>query len=125
MARWPSAVLQFEDFSMKHALTLLQRYRNHHTVFNDDIQASACALHHHPHAHTALPSKPMMAVHFVLLHSCPSACTQGTATTALAGLYGALRVLGQSASELTQQRVLCVGAGSAGMGVVSMIAAGT
>jgi malic enzyme len=27
MARWPNAVLQFEDFSMTHALTLLNRYR--------------------------------------------------------------------------------------------------
>jgi hypothetical protein len=38
MARWPGAVLQFEDFQMAHALTLLQRYRHHHLVFNDDIQ---------------------------------------------------------------------------------------
>jgi malate dehydrogenase (decarboxylating) len=38
MARWPNAVLQFEDFQMAHALTLLQRYRHHHLVFNDDIQ---------------------------------------------------------------------------------------
>lgn len=38
MARWPNAVLQFEDFQMAHALTLLQRYRDHHLVFNDDIQ---------------------------------------------------------------------------------------
>jgi hypothetical protein len=48
-------VLQFEDFSTNHALTLLQRYRNHYMVFNDDIQ--------------------------------------GTAASALAGMYGALRVL--------------------------------
>jgi malic enzyme len=38
MARWPNAVLQFEDFSMEHALLLLERYRRHHLVFNDDIQ---------------------------------------------------------------------------------------
>jgi hypothetical protein len=49
---------------------------------------------------------------------------QGTAGTALAGLYGALRVTGQPLSAISQQRVLCVGAGSAGMGVVSMIAKG-
>ena len=40
MARWPNAVLQFEDFNLKHAHPLLNRYRDHHTVFNDDIQAS-------------------------------------------------------------------------------------
>lgn len=86
MARWPDAVLQFEDFSIEHALHLLERYRHHHLVFNDDIQ--------------------------------------GTAATALAGLYGALRVQGKSTYELANQRVVCVGAGSAGMGVVRMIAAG-
>lgn len=46
---------------------------------------------------------------------------QGTAATAVAGLYGALRVLGRPATELVAQQVVCVGAGSAGMGVVSMI----
>ena len=40
MARWPSAVLQFEDFNMAHAQPLLNRYRNYHCVFNDDIQVS-------------------------------------------------------------------------------------
>ncbi|GIL59677.1 hypothetical protein Vafri_14408 [Volvox africanus] len=86
MARWPNAVLQFEDFSIEHAGPLLRRYRKHHLVFNDDIQ--------------------------------------GTAATALAGLYGALRVLNLPASALKEQRIVCVGAGSAGMGVVRMIAAG-
>ena len=38
MGRWPNAVLQFEDFNMEHAAPLLDRYRNHHLVFNDDIQ---------------------------------------------------------------------------------------
>jgi malic enzyme len=38
MARWPKAVLQFEDFSTDHALVLLNRYRNQYLVFNDDIQ---------------------------------------------------------------------------------------
>lgn len=38
MSRWPNAVLQFEDFSLQHAHPLLGRYRNHHLVFNDDIQ---------------------------------------------------------------------------------------
>jgi malic enzyme len=46
MARWPDAVLQFEDFQMAHALTLLQRYRQHHLVFNDDIQVGASRVAH-------------------------------------------------------------------------------
>ncbi len=32
------AVLQFEDFNLEHAQPLLERYRFHHLVFNDDIQ---------------------------------------------------------------------------------------
>jgi malate dehydrogenase (decarboxylating) len=49
---------------------------------------------------------------------------QGTAATAVAGLYGAMRVLGKPPEAIAEQRVVCVGAGSAGMGVVRMIAAG-
>lgn len=32
---------QFEDFALEHAANLLDRYRHHHTVFNDDIQVWA------------------------------------------------------------------------------------
>ena len=31
-------MLQFEDFNLEHAQPLLERYRFHHLVFNDDIQ---------------------------------------------------------------------------------------
>ena len=40
MSRWPKTVLQFEDFQLQYAHTLLQRYKHQHLVFNDDIQAS-------------------------------------------------------------------------------------
>ena len=84
MGRWPNAVLQFEDFSIQHAHTLLERYRYSHCVFNDDIQ--------------------------------------GTAATAVAGLLGAMKVLGHGPQALADQKFVVVGAGSAGMGVVRMIA---
>lgn len=86
MDRWPKAVLQFEDFSTDKALTLLNRYREHHCVFNDDIQGTAC--------------------------------------TALAGMYGALQAQGLPNHALPDQRVVVLGAGSAGMGVVELIAYG-
>ena len=44
MTRWPNAVLQFEDFNMEHAQPLLERYRSHHLVFNDDIQVRQVLL---------------------------------------------------------------------------------
>jgi flagellar basal body P-ring protein FlgI len=49
---------------------------------------------------------------------------QGTAATAVAGLYGALRSLGRTPNDLASMRIVCVGAGSAGMGVVAMICEG-
>ena len=42
MGRYPKAVLQFEDFNMEHAAPLLERYRDHHLCFNDDIQVPSC-----------------------------------------------------------------------------------
>ena len=44
MGRYPRAVLQFEDFNLEHALPLLDRYRDHHLVFNDDVQVSIYTL---------------------------------------------------------------------------------
>ena len=46
MSRWPKTVLQFEDFQLQYAHTLLQRYKHQHLVFNDDIQVHACACVH-------------------------------------------------------------------------------
>lgn len=41
MSRWPKAVLQFEDFQLPYAHPLLQRYKDQHLVFNDDIQVGS------------------------------------------------------------------------------------
>merc|ERR1719242_2719057 len=81
--RWPTALVQFEDFQSKYAIKLLQRYKKDYLMFNDDIQ--------------------------------------GTAATVLAGLYGAMKVQGQSPEHLKNQKIVVAGAGSAGSGVILTI----
>ena len=44
LARYPNVLIQFEDFSTNHAQALLDRYRDHHLVFNDDIQGTATTV---------------------------------------------------------------------------------
>lgn len=81
-ARWPKAVIQFEDFQMKWAFETLERYRTRFCMFNDDIQ--------------------------------------GTAGVALAGLLGAVRAQGRPLKDFVKQKIVVVGAGSAGIGVLNM-----
>ena len=87
-ARWPGALVQFEDFASDHAQTLLDRYRHRHLCFNDDIQ--------------------------------------GTGATTLAGLMCSLRHVdpAQQPAALGEQRIVVVGAGSAGLGVASAVMKG-
>jgi malate dehydrogenase (oxaloacetate-decarboxylating)(NADP+) len=81
--RWPNVLVQFEDFDSSVAQKLLDKYRNAHLVFNDDIQ--------------------------------------GTGSTVLAGLLGALRSKGEEVSSLGDQRILIAGAGSAGIGIAQVL----
>ncbi|KAJ1426869.1 hypothetical protein SESBI_10125 [Sesbania bispinosa] len=81
-ARWPKAIVQFEDFQMKWAFETLNRYRRRFCMFNDDIQ--------------------------------------GTAGVALAGLLGTVRAQGRPLSDFVKQKIVVVGAGSAGLGVLNM-----
>ncbi|CAM6097421.1 unnamed protein product [Calypogeia fissa] len=82
-ARYPNVIVQFEDFQSKWAFKLLQRYRHHYRMFNDDIQ--------------------------------------GTAGVALAGVLGAVRAQGRPISDICKQKIVIVGAGSAGLGVLAFL----
>lgn len=46
---------------------------------------------------------------------------QGTGATTLAGILSALRARGEDVSSLGDQRILIAGAGSAGIGVASVL----
>lgn len=81
-ARWPKAVVQFEDFQAKWAFETLHRYRKRFCMFNDDVQ--------------------------------------GTAGVALAGLLGTVRAQGRPLTDFANQKIVVVGAGSAGLGVLNM-----
>lgn len=81
--RWPNVLVQFEDFDSSVAQRILDKYRDDHLCFNDDIQ--------------------------------------GTGATTLAGLLGAIRAKGEDVNSLGDQRILIVGAGSAGIGIAQVL----
>lgn len=77
---YPNMVVQFEDFESEKAFNYLDRYRNTHRCFNDDIQ--------------------------------------GTGAVVLGGYIGAVNLSGV---PLEEQRLVFMGAGSAGVGVAKQL----
>ena len=84
--RWPTALVQFEDFQSKHAIKLLMRYKKEYLMFNDDIQ-----VEFRRQTSLQIQEKPT------------NNDLQGTAATVLAGLYGAMKVRGLTPADLKNQ----------------------
>jgi len=42
--KWPNLIIQHEDFSGAHAFSLLDRYKNKYSMFNDDIQGTGAVI---------------------------------------------------------------------------------
>ena len=80
--RWPNVLIQFEDFAIKNAMPLLEKYKDNICSFNDVIQGTA-----------AVPVGSLLA-------ACHS-----------------------SQQQLRDQKVVFVGAGSAGCGIAEAIIA--
>lgn len=95
-ARWPQALLQWEDFSTSHALDLLERYRYDMPTFNDDIQGTAAVVLAGIYGALKVQGQPPSAItkqRFLV-------CGAGSAGMGIAGaLYGAMKLHGLSEDE--------------------------
>lgn len=103
---FPRLLVQFEDFATEKAFKFLDRYRARAStspVFNDDIQVREC-----------FHSVHVRGVHIDGL--------QGTGAMVLSGFMNAARLSSAASGRpLEDQRILFVGAGSAGVGVATQL----
>lgn len=91
----PHSLLHFEDFGVTNAWRLLEKYRESHAVFNDDVYAPSLAC--------CAPLTPRR---------------QGTGAVTLATVMAAV---GVTQSKLSDQRFVIFGAGSAGLGIARQL----
>lgn len=97
---YPDMVVQFEDFESEKAFNYLDRYRNGYKCFNDDIQGTGSVVL----AGYVLPNDYTILIEFWL--------------TLLDSYIGAVNLSGVPIEE---QRLVFMGAGSAGVGVAKQL----
>ncbi|TXI22813.1 MAG: NAD-dependent malic enzyme [Nitrosomonas sp.] len=78
-ARFPDAVIQFEDFHNQHAFQLLDRYRESVRCFNDDIQGTAAVTLSGIYTSCHITQKRFTDLNIMLLGT-------GSAASGIAGL---------------------------------------
>merc|ERR1712096_412288 len=98
--RWPKALVQFEDFQTKHAIKLLQRYKNNCLMFNDDIQGTAATVLAGLYGAMKLQGKPLsdLAKQKIVLVGAGSAAT-GVAHTVRKAMAIRMGLTMEEASE--------------------------
>jgi len=84
-ARYPDALLQFEDFLTPNAYALLTKYRNRALCFNDDIQGTAAVALAGVYASTRVTGTPLRELKVMFLGA-------GSAATGIADLMTAALV---------------------------------
>lgn len=95
----PHCLIHFEDFGVSNAQRILDKYRDQHAMFNDDVYVSPSRAH-------------------VQRSNTNNECRQGTGAVTLSALMSAI---GVTQSTLHEQRILIYGAGSAGLGITTAI----
>ncbi len=78
-AKWPHALIQFEDFLTPNAYRLLRRYRDRAFCFNDDIQGTAAVALAGVYASTRISGLPFEDLRIMFLGA-------GSAATGIADL---------------------------------------
>jgi len=78
-ARYPDALIQFEDFLTPNAYALLKRYRDRVLCFNDDIQGTAAVALAGVHSSTRIAGVPFRDLRIMFLGA-------GSAATGIADL---------------------------------------
>jgi hypothetical protein len=115
-SRWPNVLVQFEDF----------KYVNHYYTLHCNALARISLVSlSHSHAPTLLDFSNKTAEPLLQKYRNKYLCfnddIQGTGTVTLAGILCALRKKGLQFEDLAKQRIVCLGAGSAGLGVVNSL----
>ncbi|CAA7263476.1 unnamed protein product [Cyclocybe aegerita] len=100
---YPHSLLHFEDFGVKNAHRLLDKYRETHAVFNDDIQGTG-----------AVTLACIMAAVGVSRRS--RAAFKASSASSSSSTSQSI-----SKDRLSDQRFVILGAGSAGMGIATQI----